>query len=216
MTRIQRIQAAEMIRPSSSKRPADLPRQFAGRIPAIRLPPMGRKFARRRLHVQCRRPDHLLQPSCRADVGPRPKLNDPEDRFCGSFKLYAADGTPITHDNCWMALALRDGKAYHAQEIVVERPDHRRFTVLAHANPLWDENGKLIGAINVLVDITDRTRADRAESLLAAIVKSSDDAIYSRDLSGPHPFLERRRRAVVWLRSRGNHRPADRIDYAPR
>ena len=56
--------------------------------------------------------------------------------------------------------------------------------MLAHANPLWDEKGKLIGAINVLVDVTDRTRADHAESLLAAIVKSSDDAIYSRDLSG--------------------------------
>ncbi len=116
--------------------------------------------------------------------GRTPNLNDPADRFCGSFKLFAADGSPVTHDQCWMALALRNGKAYKAQETVVERPDGRRLTVLAHANPLWDDTGKLIGAINVLVDVSDRSRADRAESLLAAIVKSSDDAIYSRDLQG--------------------------------
>src|SRR5919204_3917049 len=40
--------------------------------------------------------------------GRSPKLNDPVDRFCGSFKLYAADGSPLTHDRCWMALALEE------------------------------------------------------------------------------------------------------------
>src|ERR1043166_1633436 len=53
--------------------------------------------------------------------GREPRLNDPEDRFCGSFRLFAADGTPIRHDRCWMALALRDGREYNGQEIVVER-----------------------------------------------------------------------------------------------
>ena len=37
--------------------------------------------------------------------GRAPKLNDPVDRFCGSFKLYAIDGSPISHYECWMALA---------------------------------------------------------------------------------------------------------------
>src|SRR5437660_12842173 len=55
--------------------------------------------------------------------GREPKLNDPADRFCGSFKLFATDGTPITHDRCWMALALRDAREYVGQEIVIERPD---------------------------------------------------------------------------------------------
>ena len=39
--------------------------------------------------------------------GRAPKLNDPEDRFCGSFKLFSVDGAPIDHDRCWMALALK-------------------------------------------------------------------------------------------------------------
>jgi signal transduction histidine kinase/CheY-like chemotaxis protein len=94
--------------------------------------------------------------------GRAPSINDPVDRFCGSFKLYRSDGTPIPHDQCWMALALRDGKEYNAEEIVVERPDGTRVTALAHANPFLDAEGHIYGAVNVLVDITERKRAEQA------------------------------------------------------
>src|SRR5262245_2901286 len=83
--------------------------------------------------------------------GRAPKLHDPEDRFCGSFRLYASDGTPIRHDQCWMARALQEDRPFVSQEIVVERPDGTRLTVLAHANPLHDDQGRVSGAVNVLV-----------------------------------------------------------------
>src|SRR5687767_13444481 len=44
--------------------------------------------------------------------GREPKLNDPVDRFCGSFKLFALDGSPIAHDQCWMAQALQTQQNY--------------------------------------------------------------------------------------------------------
>jgi two-component sensor histidine kinase len=94
--------------------------------------------------------------------GRAPKLNDPVDRFCGSFKLLSANGLPIAHDQCWMALALQTNKAYNGHEIVIERPDGQRLTVLAYVNPIHDEGGKLLGAVNVLVDISDRKRAEMA------------------------------------------------------
>src|SRR4051812_31966280 len=94
--------------------------------------------------------------------GRAPLINNPIDRFCGSFKLFAArDGSPINHDQCWMALALRDNREYNGQEIIVERPDGQRLAALAYANPLRDESGALRGAVNVLVDISDRKRAER-------------------------------------------------------
>src|SRR5215210_5834563 len=92
--------------------------------------------------------------------GRAPKLNDPVDRYCGSFKLFAPDGSPIAHDRCWMALALKANEGYNKREIVIERPDGQRLAALAHANPIHDESGKLIGAVNVLVDITERKEAE--------------------------------------------------------
>ncbi|HEX6815261.1 MAG TPA: ATP-binding protein [Gemmatimonadaceae bacterium] len=94
--------------------------------------------------------------------GRAPALHDPADRFCGSFKLFSPDGAPIPHDTCWMALALRNDRPYDGCEILIERADGDRRAALAHANPIHDDDGRLVGAVNVLVDITDRKRAENA------------------------------------------------------
>jgi PAS domain S-box-containing protein len=61
-----------------------------------------------------------------------------------------------------MALALRNNQSYNGQEIVIERPDGSRLTVLAHANPIHDASGTLLGSVNVLVDITEHKRVEAA------------------------------------------------------
>jgi PAS domain S-box-containing protein len=110
--------------------------------------------------------------------GRAPRLNDPVDRFCGSFKLFSPDGSPISHDRCWMALALKMDREYNGREIVIERPDGQRLSALAHANPIHDESGKLLGAVNVLVDINDRKRAE--EALLE--IRDAERTRIARDL----------------------------------
>jgi PAS domain S-box-containing protein len=116
--------------------------------------------------------------------GREPRLRDPADRFCGSFRLFTSDGKPIDRDQCWMALALRDGHSYEGQEIIVAREDGTQLTVLAHVHPIFDETGKITGSVNILVDITERKLALDASRRLAAIVESSDDAIVSKGLDG--------------------------------
>src|SRR5262249_61697104 len=69
-------------------------------------------------------------------------------------------------------------------EIIVEQPDGTRLNVVPYPTPLFDESGKLIGAVNMLVDITERKQAEIAAFRLAAIVNSSDDAIVSLTLDG--------------------------------
>lgn len=83
-----------------------------------------------------------------------------------------------------MAKALQEDQEYNQQEIVIERPDGSRLLVLAHASPFHDESGRVAGAVNVLMDISERERAERGLAQLAAIVESSEDAILTKDLDG--------------------------------
>jgi PAS domain S-box-containing protein len=52
------------------------------------------------------------------------------------------------------------------------------------AAPIVDERGVITGVVLVFRDVTERRRADEARSRLAAIVESSDLAIFSKDLHG--------------------------------
>jgi PAS domain S-box-containing protein len=83
-----------------------------------------------------------------------------------------------------MALALSENREYHGHEILIERPDGTRVTALAHVSPLRDEAGAITGAMNIVVDISERKLADEIRAHLAAIVSSSQDAIISTRLDG--------------------------------
>jgi PAS domain S-box-containing protein len=112
---------------------------------------------------------------------------DPEvgkDLWCGSWKIFRPDGTPLPLDECPMAVTLREGRAIRGEEIVIERPDGTRRHVLPNPEPMRNVQGVVIGTINMLVDITDRKQAERAMVHLAAIVMSSEDAIISKNLQG--------------------------------
>jgi two-component system CheB/CheR fusion protein len=135
--------------------------------------------------------------------GREPRLNDPENRYCGSLKLYSVAGTPISHDRCWMALALHENREYNGEEIVIERPDGTLVTALAHANPIRDAHGELLGAVNVLVDITER-RASEDALKLEARRKDEFLATLAHELRNP---LAPIRNAVEIMKARGTQEP---------
>lgn len=114
--------------------------------------------------------------------GQRPELGESE--WCGSWKLYWPDGRPLPHDQCPMALAIKEGRPNRGMEAVAERPDGIKIPFIPYPTPLYDSSGTLVGAVNMLVDITDRKRAEESALRLASIVEFSDDAIVSKDLNG--------------------------------
>ncbi len=114
--------------------------------------------------------------------GCRPELGKSE--FCGSWKLYRPDGTPLPHDECPMALTLREQRPIRGIEAVAERPDGTRVPFMPYPTPLFDASGTMTGAVNMLLDLTERNRAAQIAQHLASIVENSDDAILTKDLEG--------------------------------
>src|SRR6266403_6187111 len=116
--------------------------------------------------------------------GRSPKLGDPDERFCGSHRMYRPDGSLLPHHQCPMADVLRTGVSVRQQEVHIERPDGLRGVALVDIEALKDSDGNIVGAVNCFQDITERKRSEEAALRLAAIVESSDDAIVGKDLDG--------------------------------
>src|ERR1700736_4764299 len=98
----------------------------------------------------------------------------------GAWRLYWPDGRPLPHGECPMAVALKEGRQVRGLEAIAERPDGTRVRFLPYPTPLRDASGRLVGAINLLMDITERHEAGLESTRLASIVASSDDAIISK------------------------------------
>jgi PAS domain S-box-containing protein len=114
--------------------------------------------------------------------GCRPDLGNSD--WCGSWKLFWPDGRVMPHDQCPMATAVKKQQAIRGLEAVAERPDGTRVPFLPFPTPIFNASGVFVGAVNMLVDISERKRAEEATQRLAYIVDSSDDAIISKDLDG--------------------------------
>ena len=114
--------------------------------------------------------------------GRRPELN--VDLWCGSWRLFWPDGTPMPHDACPMAITLKERRAVRGGQAIAERPDGSRVPFMAFPTPLHDASGAFVGAVNMLIDMSEQQRAAQVSHRLAAIIESSDDAIVSKDLNG--------------------------------
>jgi PAS domain S-box-containing protein len=90
--------------------------------------------------------------------GRTPKIG--HDLWCGSWRIYRPDGTQLPVDQCPMAVALHEGREVRGEEIVVERPDGVRRRVLPYPQPIRDSAGRVVGALNLLVDVTDLKLAE--------------------------------------------------------
>jgi PAS domain S-box-containing protein len=88
------------------------------------------------------------------------------DKWCVSWKLFWPDGRPLPHDQCPMAIALREGRIVRNVEAVAERPDGSRVPFIPYPTPLRDASGKVVGGINMLVDISERKQSETHQRLL--------------------------------------------------
>lgn len=149
--------------------------------------------------------------------GRRPQLGE---GWCGSLRLFWPDGTPMAHAECPMAMALRSGKPIRGVEAIVERPDGSRVPFLPYPTPLFDGEGNLVGAVNMLVDLTETKRTEQrlrdSEVKHRNIFRNVRVSIWEEDFSSVVDLLdELRRNGIVDLRAWLESDPG-RLDEAVR
>lgn len=82
-----------------------------------------------------------------------------QDRWCVTWRLYTENGTPLPHEDCPMAVAVREKRSVRGVVAAAERPDGTRVMFAPFPTPVHDADGKFVGAVNILIDVTDRRQA---------------------------------------------------------
>jgi signal transduction histidine kinase/CheY-like chemotaxis protein len=124
--------------------------------------------------------------------GREPAPGDTDERFCGSYKLFRPDGIFMPHEQCPMAEVVSGKLAYvRDAEVLIERPDGSRITVVVNIRPLVSAQGEVAGAINCFFDITERKRdEERSREYVARLAdadrrKSEFLAMLAHELRNP-------------------------------
>ncbi|HVQ08729.1 MAG TPA: PAS domain-containing protein [Allosphingosinicella sp.] len=95
--------------------------------------------------------------ACIGFTGRTPTIG--KDRWCVTWKLYGQDGVFLAHEDCPMAVAIREKRAVRGAVAVAERPDGTRVLFTPYPTPLHDSDGAFAGAVNILIDVTDVRQA---------------------------------------------------------
>ena len=80
----------------------------------------------------------------------------------------------MDHDACPMAIALREKRAVRGSSAIAARPDGTSVEFEPYPTPLLDASGRLLGAVNVMVDVTERKRAEAALRATAEALATSN------------------------------------------
>src|SRR5258707_678113 len=117
--------------------------------------------------------------ACVEFAGREPQLG--RDRWCISWQLYTMIGEPLKPEDCPMAQAIKQQVPIRDAIVIAERPDGSRLAFKPYPTPLFDADGSLTGAVNILIDVTE----EQSEALheQAERCRRLADALYSRESS---------------------------------
>ena len=146
--------------------------------------------------------------------GQEPKRGDTDERFFGTSQWHLPDGTLLRHAQTPMAAVLTgEMPEAHDIQVVIERPDNSRISIIANIVPLKNERGEITGAMNYFYDITERSRLEQKTkeqaNALADLDRRKDEflAMLSHELRNPLAPISN---AVHLLRLQQNEGPIQR------
>jgi PAS domain-containing protein len=78
-----------------------------------------------------------------------------------TWRLLTIDGDPLPHVECPMARVIQSRRSVRTEIAIAMRPNGSRVAFRPYPTPLFDSTGAFVGAINMLIDISD----EQAEAL---------------------------------------------------
>ncbi len=109
-----------------------------------------------------------------------------KDFWCKDCKTYKANGTLLPFNTSPMALTLMEKRPILGEEIIIESSKGFSTHVLPYSTPVYDFYGNLTGAVNMLIDITDRKKAEEelqiSNERFETVIKATNDAIWEWNL----------------------------------
>lgn len=97
----------------------------------------------------------------------------PQQRFSGAVRLWDARGKVLDIAASPLAAVLKAGKPQYNRELVMERGDGSRVTILSSATPLFDSARNLLGAVEVFQNITEHKWSEDAKRVAERLAASA-------------------------------------------
>ena len=109
------------------------------------------------------------------------------EKWCGSTAMYTTGGNKLQPEDFHIRQAIKNDRTLR-EEAYIERPDGSLRHVIVNPRPIHDIDGRVIGALNVLVDITERRETELAlrisEAKFRLLADSMPQLIWTADTKG--------------------------------
>lgn len=134
--------------------------------------------------------------ACSDFAGREPQLG--QDRWCVTWRIHTTAGERLPLDRCPMAIAIKEQRKVRDEVAIAERPDGSRRAFKPYPTPVFDDEGKMTGAINLLIDVSEQQagalseQAERCHRLAGSI----DDPRATRILRGMAEGYQHNARAL--------------------
>lgn len=88
-----------------------------------------------------------------------PRIEEEAERFFEGLGVLDSRGGRLSYAQCPMGRTLETGEATTGTEIMMERPEGAAAVIWASAAPIRDEDGRMVGVVNCLIDVTERRQS---------------------------------------------------------
>lgn len=107
-----------------------------------------------------------------------------QEVWCESWELFRSDMSPLPREECPTMITLRTGLPVRGLDIILKQPDGTYRHIMPHPSPLLDAEGALTGVMNILIDITERKKAEEELDKLSLIARKTVNAVLITDPEG--------------------------------